>query len=661
MPTGGIFSTVCKEFVENKGCLDTDQGEPWEVNRSEVFYLKYDAGYYDVVVIGAGHAGIEAALAAARLGCTTAVFTINMDAVGNCPCNPSIGGTAKGHLVREIDALGGEMGRTADASFIQSRMLNLGKGPAVHSLRAQIDRREYSKIMKHKLEQTEGLHLRQAEITELYSEGDLWKVVTRLHGEFTAKAVILATGTFLGGRIYVGDVNYESGPDGMFPSAFLGDSLRKLNLSLRRFKTGTPARVLRSSIDFSKLEEQHGDDPVVPFSYDTDEPGENRAICHIAWTNSETKRIILENIHRSPLYSGDIEGVGPRYCPSIEDKIVRFSGKERHQVFVEPCGLDTEELYLQGMSSSLPEDVQLAFYHSIEGMEQMQIMRPAYAIEYDCVDPLQLEATLEFREHPGLYGAGQFNGSSGYEEAAAQGLIAGINAARKIQGKAPLTLDRASSYIGTLIDDLITKGCTDPYRMMTSRSEYRLVLRQDNADERLTPIGREIGLIPDRRWERFCEKQAQKQAERKRVEKLVLSPSDALNQLLTEVGTSPITTGVRMVELLRRPQLTYRILAPFDLDRPDLPDSVFENVEIEIKYEGYIKRQKSDIEEMRRLEQKLLPKDVDYTTLVGLRTEAQEKLQSVRPANIGQASRISGVSPADVSVLLIWLSKRGDR
>lgn len=661
MLTGGIFSTVCKEFVENKGCLDTDQGEPWEVNRSEVFYLKYDAGYYDVVVIGAGHAGIEAALAAARLGCTTAVFTINMDAVGNCPCNPSIGGTAKGHLVREIDALGGEMGRTADASFIQSRMLNLGKGPAVHSLRAQIDRREYSKIMKHKLEQTEGLHLRQAEITELYPEGDLWKVVTRLHGEFTAKAVILATGTFLGGRIYVGDVNYESGPDGMFPSAFLGDSLRKLNLSLRRFKTGTPARVLRSSIDFSKLEEQHGDDPVVPFSYDTDEPGENRAICHIAWTNSETKRIILENIHRSPLYSGDIEGVGPRYCPSIEDKIVRFSGKERHQVFVEPCGLDTEELYLQGMSSSLPEDVQLAFYHSIEGMEQMQIMRPAYAIEYDCVDPLQLEATLEFREHPGLYGAGQFNGSSGYEEAAAQGLIAGINAARKIQGKAPLILDRASSYIGTLIDDLITKGCSDPYRMMTSRSEYRLVLRQDNADERLTPIGREIGLIPDRRWERFCEKQAQKQAERKRVEKLVLSPSDALNQLLTEVGTSPITTGVRMVELLRRPQLTYRILAPFDLDRPDLPDSVFENVEIEIKYEGYIKRQKSDIEEMRRLEQKLLPKDVDYTTLVGLRTEAQEKLQSVRPANIGQASRISGVSPADVSVLLIWLSKRGDR
>ncbi|MDD5953380.1 MAG: tRNA uridine-5-carboxymethylaminomethyl(34) synthesis enzyme MnmG [Oscillospiraceae bacterium] len=619
--------------------------------------MNYDAGSYDVVVIGAGHAGIEASLASARLGCSTAVFTINMDAVGNCPCNPSIGGTAKGHLVREIDALGGEMGRTADKSFLQSRMLNRGKGPAVHSLRAQIDRREYSKIMKHTLELTDNLHLRQAEITEIYPEGHVWKVVTRMHAVFTAKAVILATGTFLGGRIYVGDVNYESGPDGMFPAAFLGKSLEKLGLSLRRFKTGTPARVLRSSIDFSKLEEQHGDDPVVPFSYDTEDPGENRAICHIAWTNRETKRIILENIHRSPLYSGDIEGVGPRYCPSIEDKIVRFSAKERHQIFVEPCGLDTEELYLQGMSSSLPEDVQLAFYHTIEGMEHMQIMRSAYAIEYDCVDPLQLEATLEFREHPGLYGAGQFNGSSGYEEAAAQGLVAGINAARKIKGEAPFILDRASSYIGTLIDDLITKGCTDPYRMMTSRSEYRLVLRQDNADERLTPLGREIGLIPDRRWERFCQKQEQKQAERKRVEKLVISPSEALNAMLLEKGTSPISTGVRMIDLLRRPQLSYRDLAPFDPERPDVPDQVLENVEIEIKYEGYIKRQKSDIAQLRRLEQKLLPKNIDYTTLTGLRTEAQEKLQAVRPANIGQASRISGVSPADISVLLIWLSK----
>lgn len=626
--------------------------------RNEVFSLNYDAGYYDIIVIGAGHAGIEAALAGARLGCSTAIFTINMDAVGNCPCNPSIGGTAKGHLVREIDALGGEMGRTADDSFIQSRMLNLGKGPAVHSLRAQIDRWKYSKIMKHKLEKTENLHLRQAEITEIFPmENGLWGVVTRMHAQFTAKAVILATGTFLGGRIYIGDVNYESGPDGMFSSTFLGDSLKKLNLSLRRFKTGTPARVLRSSIDFSQLEEQHGDDPVVPFSFETEEPGENKVVCHIAWTNADTKKIILDNIHRSPLYSGDIEGVGPRYCPSIEDKIVRFAEKERHQVFVEPCGLDTEEMYLQGMSSSLPEDVQLQFYHSIKGMENMQIMRPAYAIEYDCVDPIQLEATLEFREHPGLYGAGQFNGSSGYEEAAAQGLVAGINAARKIQGKEPLILDRASSYIGTLIDDLITKGCTDPYRMMTSRSEYRLVLRQDNADERLTPTGREIGLVTDRRWEKFCLKQEQKQQERKRIEKVVIAPSEAVNAMLEERGTTPISTGVRMIELLRRPQLTYKDLTPFDLERPELPDTIFENVEIEVKYEGYIKRQKSDIAEMRRLEEKKLPKNVDYTTLAGLRTEAQEKLQNVRPANIGQASRISGVSPADISVLLIWLSK----
>ena len=620
-------------------------------------FLSYDAGSYDIAVIGAGHAGIEAALAGARLGCSTAVFTINMDAVGNCPCNPSIGGTAKGHLVREIDALGGEMGRTTDECFIQSRMLNLGKGPAVHSLRAQIDRREYSKIMKHKLELTENLHLRQAEIVDLYPEDGVWKVVTRMHAVFTAKAVILATGTFLGGRIYIGDVHFDSGPDGMFPASFLGGALKKLGLSLRRFKTGTPARVLRSSIDFSVLEEQHGDDPVVPFSYDTEEPGKNRALCHIAWTNAETKRIILENIHRSPLYSGDIEGVGPRYCPSIEDKIVRFAEKERHQIFVEPCGLDTEEMYLQGMSSSLPEDVQLQFYHSIKGMEHMQIMRSAYATEYDCVDPRQLDATLEFPEFPGLYGAGQFNGSSGYEEAAAQGLVAGINAARKLQGLSPMILDRASSYIGTLIDDLITKGCTDPYRMMTSRSEYRLVLRQDNADERLTPLGREIGLIGDRRWEKFTRKQAQKQEERRRIEKLTIPPSEALNQMLKERGTSPLSTGVRMIELLRRPQVDYNCLTPFDPDRPDLPATIFENVEIEVKYEGYIKRQKSDIAEMRRLEQRLLPKDTDYHTVVGLRTEAQEKLQKVRPASIGQASRISGVSPADISVLLIWLSK----
>ena len=621
--------------------------------------MNYFAGNCDVAVIGAGHAGIEAGLAAARLGCSTVVFTINLDAVGNCPCNPSIGGTAKGHLVREIDALGGEMGRTADACFLQSRMLNRGKGPAVHSLRAQIDRREYSKIMKHKLELQQNLQLKQAEVVDLCREGEDWKVVTRMGAEYIAKAVILATGTYLGGRIFVGDVSYESGPDGMFPSAFLGAALKKIGLSLRRFKTGTPARVLKSSIDFTDLEVQEGDDPVIPFSYDTLEPGENRAVCHVSWTNDETKRIILENIHRSPLYSGKIEGIGPRYCPSIEDKIVRFADKPRHQLFIEPCGLDTEEMYLQGLSSSLPEDVQLAFYRSIKGLEHVQIMRCAYAIEYDCVDPLQMDATLEFADFPGLYGAGQFNGSSGYEEAAAQGLVAGINAARKIQGKSPVIFDRAGSYIGTLVDDLITKGVTDTYRMMTSRSEYRLVLRQDNADERLTPIGHEIGLIGEGRWQRFCEKQAQKSAELERAAKTVFPPSEKLNAILVSCGTSPVSSGVRLADLLRRPELDYEALAEIDCDRPEYPQSVFENVEIELKYEGYIRRQKADIAEMRRLEQKLLPKKINYAEISGLRTEAQEKLQKVRPANIGQASRISGVSPADISVLLIWLAKNG--
>ena len=610
--------------------------------------MNYFAGNCDVAVIGAGHAGIEAGLAAARLGCSTVVFTINLDAVGNCPCNPSIGGTAKGHLVREIDALGGEMGRTADACFLQSRMLNRGKGPAVHSLRAQIDRREYSKIMKHKLELQQNLQLKQAEVVDLCREGEDWKVVTRMGAEYIAKAVILATGTYLGGRIFVGDVSYESGPDGMFPSAFLGAALKKIGLSLRRFKTGTPARVLKSSIDFTDLEVQEGDDPVIPFSYDTLEPGENRAVCHVSWTNDETKRIILENIHRSPLYSGKIEGIGPRYCPSIEDKIVRFADKPRHQLFIEPCGLDTEEMYLQ-----------LAFYRSIKGLEHVQIMRCAYAIEYDCVDPLQMDATLEFADFPGLYGAGQFNGSSGYEEAAAQGLVAGINAARKIQGKSPVIFDRAGSYIGTLVDDLITKGVTDPYRMMTSRSEYRLVLRQDNADERLTPIGHEIGLIGEGRWQRFCEKQAQKSAELERAARTVFPPSEKLNAILVSRGTSPVSSGVRLADLLRRPELDYEALAEIDCDRPEYPQSVFENVEIELKYEGYIRRQKADIAEMRRLEQKLLPKRINYAEISGLRTEAQEKLQKVRPANIGQASRISGVSPADISVLLIWLAKNG--
>ncbi len=620
--------------------------------------MNYHAGTYDVIVIGAGHAGIEAALASARLGCKTVIFTINMDAVGNCPCNPSIGGTAKGHLVREIDALGGEMGRTADASFIQSRMLNLGKGPAVHSLRAQIDRREYSKIMKHKLELQDNLHLKQAEIISIdKNEDDTWQAVTQMSAVYQAKAIIIATGTFLGGRIYVGEVSYAGGPDGLFPANQLGDSLKHLGLRLRRFKTGTPARVLRSSIDFTNLEEQHGDEPVVPFSYDTLEPGENKVTCHVAWTNEDTKKVILENIHRSPLYSGQIEGVGPRYCPSLEDKIVRFADKERHQVFIEPCGLDTEEMYLQGMSSSLPEEVQLAFYRTVKGLEHVEIMRCAYAIEYDCVDPLQMEATLEFQDIPGLYGAGQFNGSSGYEEAAAQGLIAGINAAHKIQGKEPFVLDRASSYIGTLIDDLITKGVTDPYRMMTSRSEYRLVLRQDNADERLTPKGREIGLIGDDRWNRFTEKQRQKEQEYARAKKTVISPSEKVNEILVACGTTPIQTGTKLIDLIRRPQLNYEVLTEVDSERPDYPKAVFEGAEIEMKYDGYIKRQKADIEEMRRLEQKVLPKDVNYHELVGLRKEAQEKLQQVKPANIGQASRISGVSPADISVLLIWLSK----
>jgi len=620
--------------------------------------LNYHAGTYDVIVIGAGHAGIEAALASARLGCKTVIFTINMDAVGNCPCNPSIGGTAKGHLVREIDALGGEMGRTADASFIQSRMLNLGKGPAVHSLRAQIDRREYSKIMKHKLELQENLHLKQAEIISIdKNEDGTWQAVTQMNAVYQSKAVIIATGTFLGGRIYVGEVSYAGGPDGLFPANQLGDSLKHLGLRLRRFKTGTPARVLRSSIDFTNLEEQHGDEPVVPFSYDTLEPGENKVTCHVAWTNEDTKKVILENIHRSPLYSGQIEGVGPRYCPSLEDKIVRFADKERHQVFIEPCGLDTEEMYLQGMSSSLPEEVQLAFYRTVKGLEHVEIMRCAYAIEYDCVDPLQMEATLEFQDIPGLYGAGQFNGSSGYEEAAAQGLIAGINAAHKIQGKEPFVLDRASSYIGTLIDDLITKGVTDPYRMMTSRSEYRLVLRQDNADERLTPKGREIGLIGDDRWNRFIEKQHQKEQEYARAKKTVISPTEKVNDILIACGTTPIQTGTKLIDLIRRPQLNYEVLTEVDPERPDYPKAVFEGAEIEMKYDGYIKRQKADIEEMRRLEQKVLPKDVNYHELVGLRKEAQEKLQQVKPANIGQASRISGVSPADISVLLIWLSK----
>ncbi len=618
--------------------------------------MKFYAGKFDIAVIGAGHAGIEAGLAGARLGCKTAVFTINMDAVGNCPCNPSIGGTAKGHLVREIDALGGEMGKAADECFLQMRMLNRGKGPAVHSLRAQIDRRAYSTRMKHTLELQENLELHQAEITELEKTDNGWLLTTRLEAQYEAKAVILATGTYLGGKIYVGDVSYESGPDGMFPSKYLPDSLERLGMRIRRFKTGTPARVLRSSIDFTDLEEQCGDEPVIPFSYDTAEPGENKVKCHISWTNETTKQIILDNIHRSPMYSGKIEGIGPRYCPSLEDKIVRFADKKRHQLFIEPCGLDTEEMYLQGMSSSLPEDVQIKFYHSIKGLEHCVVMRPAYAIEYFCADPVQMFSTLEFKDLPGLYGAGQFNGSSGYEEAAAQGLIAGINAALKILHKEPLILDRASSYIGTLIDDLVTKGCNDPYRMMTSRSEYRLILRQDNADTRLTPTGRKIGLINDERWERFTKKQEKLKNELERISRTTISPTDEVNAILRANNTTEITTGVKLIDLLKRPELSYEALREIDTTRPDLEPNILEQAEIEVKYEGYIKRQLIIIEQVRKLEKKLLPKDTDYSLIEGLRLEAREKLNKVRPENIGQASRISGVSPADISVLVIYLA-----
>lgn len=618
---------------------------------------RYFAGSYDVAVIGGGHAGIEAALAPARLGCKTIMFTITADWIGNMPCNPSIGGTAKGHLVREIDALGGEMGKAADKNTLQSRMLNLGKGPAVHSLRAQIDRRAYSEYMKHAVELQPDLDVKQCEIVEIEKCDDGWHCVSNLGAEFISKTVILATGTFLGGRIYVGEVNYESGPDGAFPSNRLAECLKKVGVPLRRFKTGTPARVMRDSIDFSVLEVQPGDEKIVPFSYQTKQLPQNKVVCHIGYTNEDTKEVILANIDRSPLYSGVIEGVGPRYCPSLEDKIVRFADKKRHQYFVEPCGENTEEMYLQGMSSSLPEEVQVQFYKTMPALKNVKIIRNAYAIEYDCVDPLALRATLEMKQFDGLYGAGQFNGSSGYEEAAAQGLIAGINAALKVQGKPPLVLSRASSYIGTLIDDLVTKGCSDPYRMMTSRSEYRLILRQDNADERLMPIGYELGLIPKEIHDEFLLRTQQKQAEIERLNNTFIGPNDALNALLRERGTAEMTTGMRLCDLVKRPQLSYNDLAPFDNERPPLSDAVCEKVETEIKYEGYIIRQQAQINEMLRLENKIIPADIDYDVITGLRLEAIEKLNKIRPTNIGQASRISGVSPADVTVLLIYLSK----
>lgn len=620
--------------------------------------MEYRMGEYEVAVIGAGHAGIEAALAAARLGAKTAIFTMSLDAIGNMPCNPSIGGTAKGHLVREIDALGGEMGKAADATFLQSRMLNRGKGPAVHSLRVQSDRDAYHREMKHRLEKQKGLDIIQAEVCDLRIDenGAVKELVTKLGAVYTVKTAIICSGTFLHGRIYVGDVSYESGPDGLHAAVGLSEALEHLGIHLRRFKTGTPARVHRDSIDYSKLEVQAGDEPIIPFSFETPREGlKNQVVCHIAYTNEKTHEIIRNNIHRSPLYGGMIEGVGPRYCPSIEDKVMRFAEKPRHQSFVEPVGLDTEEMYLQGLSSSLPEDVQVQIYRSIVGFENVRIMRNAYAIEYDCIDPLDLRPSLEFLKVEGLYGAGQFNGTSGYEEAAAQGLIAGINAARKVQGKHPLILDRASSYIGTLIDDLVTKGCSDPYRMMTSRSEYRLLLRQDNADQRLTPIGHELGLISEERWQSYLHKQEQIEQERKRIEKLTFGPSEELNNMLVARGTAALETGAHASDLIRRPQITYQDLAPFDTERPNLPDEVTEQVEIQIKYEGYIQKQLMQVEQMRKLESKQLPEQIDYTQIRGLRLEAIEKLQRVRPYNIGQASRISGVSPADISVLLIYL------
>ena len=619
--------------------------------------MGYFAGKYDVAVVGAGHAGIEAALAASKLGCSTVIFTVSLDWVGNMPCNPSIGGTAKGHLVREIDALGGEMGIAADKNTLQSRMLNRGKGPAVHSLRAQIDRRDYSGYMKHRLEKQENLATKQAEIVHIEKEEDGWLLVSKLGGEYHCKTAILATGTFLDALIHVGDIHYASGPDGMAAACSLAESVKQLGLPIRRFKTGTPARVLKSSIDFSRLERQPGDDRVVPFSFETTEIPENIEDCYITWTNEKTKEIILKNLERSAMYGHHIDGVGPRYCPSIEDKIVRFPDKLRHQTFIEPCGLNTEEMYLQGLSTSLPEDVQVELYRSIVGLEHVEIMRPAYAIEYDCIDPLGLKPTLEVKGFDGLYGAGQFNGSSGYEEAAAQGLVAGVNAARKVKGQEPWILSRAGSYIGTLIDDLVTKGCSDPYRMMTSRSEYRLVLRQDNAEERLLPMGYELGLVPEERYNRFLAKKALKEAEMERAETTVLSPTKELNEILETAGTAPVHSGVRVAELLRRPQVNYEMLTPVDTTRPDLPLEILEGAEVELKYAGYIKRQQSAIDEQKRLERRKLPENVDYQSITGLRLEAVEKLNKVRPASIGQAARISGVSPADISVLLIWLEK----
>lgn len=615
---------------------------------------------FDIAVVGAGHAGCEAALASARLGMKTIVLTINLDSIANMPCNPSIGGTAKGHLVREIDALGGEMGKVADLTKLQTRMLNLRKGPAVHSLRAQADRRAYQIEMKRRLEKQENLYIRQAEVKEIEKNDEGFVLTIHTGTKFYAKSVILSTGTYMEGKIIIGECSYSGGPDGLFPSSGLSESLQKLGVEMMRFKTGTPTRVHARSVDFSVLEKQEGDEEIVPFSFETTQEEENKVCCYLTYTNTNTHDIIRKNLHRSPLFNGLIDGVGPRYCPSIEDKVVRFADRERHQVFIEPMGLTTEEMYLQGMSTSLPEDVQLAMLKTMEGLENVEIMRSAYAIEYDCCNPLQLRPTLEMRDIPNLYGAGQFNGTSGYEEAAAQGLIAGINAARKLKGLEGIVFDRSEAYIGVLIDDLVTKGTNEPYRMLTSRAEYRLLLRQDNADLRLTPTGYEIGLISEERYKKFLKKKENIEKEIERINSVNIPPSKEINEYLEKNGSQTLSTGIKLAELIRRPELSYEELAPFDKERPVLEKTHWQQAEIAVKYEGYIKRQFEQVERFKKNEKKIIPKDIDYSKVYGLRTEARQKLEKMRPENIGRASRISGVSPADIGVLLIYLASEGN-